>query len=316
MEPRGQELIRRYKAYFNIPADAHIAEEKILAHWHMERDLRRELLESTPENRWDTFERCYSRLYAELDWLTPLAGRAGPAPSPARYRRWIDLIGSPPKSVYEIGSGEGELVSYLAEHGFICKGTEVTRERGQRHAADPPANLSWGVSDGIHLDRFEPSGSYDVVVSNHVIEHLHPGDLATHLSSARRLLKEGGRYVFCTPHGHTGPHDISRVVALDEPGGTHLKEYTYGELVEAAKAAGFSGVYYAFLPGAVRRSLIALKAGRLARPDRFGAWYLRWLLFVEKALSALPRGPSRRRVAGVLRRLYVFADNICLVAEK
>jgi len=316
MEPRGNELIRRYKANYNIPFDADVTEQMILAHWELERQLALELLQSTPENRWITFERCYTRLYAELDWLNRLIGQANPTPPPERFGRWIEAIGPPPKSVYEIGSGKGELISYLAQNGFDCKGTEITRERGRKHVTELHPNLSWGTSDGVHLDRFEPCEAYDVVVSNQVVEHLHPEDLGAHLKAIFGILKAEGRYVFSTPHRYTGPHDISQVFKLDEPKGMHLKEYTYRELVEAIRGAGFSCTYYAFISRRLRELLVRRGLDRLARTNRLGILYLRFLLALEGILSAIPVLRLRRLFAKALRKLHVFSDRISLVAEK
>jgi hypothetical protein len=72
-EPMGQELIDRYKKNYNIPTDAEITEEMILAHWELEKRLTKELLASNPENR-EVFERCYSTLYGELWWLNKFIG--------------------------------------------------------------------------------------------------------------------------------------------------------------------------------------------------------------------------------------------------
>jgi SAM-dependent methyltransferase len=316
MEPRGNELIRRYKKNYNIHPEANVTEQMILAHWELERQLTLELLQSTAENRWDTFERCYTRLYAELDWLNHLVGQAIPTPPPERFGIWIEAIGSPPKSIYEIGSGKGELISYLAQNGFDCKGTEITRERGQKHLAQPQANLSWGISDGVHLDNFEPPETYDVVVSDQVIEHLHPEDLDAHLKSVHRILKQGGRYLFCTPHRYTGPHDVSRVFKIDLPKGMHLKEYTYQELVEAINRAGFKRIYFAFIPRSLHKLLLSLGTNRLAAANRLGMLYLRLLLPMEKILSALPMHKLRRLSVKVLRKFYIFSDSICLISQK
>lgn len=316
MTAGGTELIRRYKRNYTIPDEANITEQMILDHWELEKVLTAELLQSTPENRWDTFDRCYTRLYTELDWLNRFIDKAIPTPPAERFGIWIDTIGSLPKSVYEIGSGKGDLISYLAQNGFDCKGTEVTRERGQKHVKDGLNNPSWGISDGVHLDKFEPLEKYDVVVSNQVIEHLHPEDLDTHLKSVHKILKQGGRYLFTTPHRHTGPHDVSRVFKLDEPQGMHLKEYTYQELVEATKRNGFSPVYFAFMPHKLRKLLLSLGADKLAQGNRIGTLYLKLQLFVEKPLSAIPIPRLRRLIAKLLKRCFIFSDNISLIAEK
>ena len=153
-------------------------------------------------------------------------------------------------------------------------------------------------------------------MSNQVIEHLHPEDLEAHLRGAYSILKGGGRYVFCTPHRYTGPHDVSRVFKTDEPKGMHLREYTYQELVEAVKRAGFSRIYYAFIPRKLRRLLVSVGANRLAQVNGLGMLYLRLLLPAEKILSAIPIPRLRRLCAKVLRKFYVFSHSICLVAEK
>jgi SAM-dependent methyltransferase len=313
-EPRGQELVRRYKKNYGILPGTNITEEMILTHWALERQLTSELMQSTPDNRAATFERCYSRLYSELDWLNRSVGEADVAAPSRRFGKWVEEIGSPPKSVYEIGSGKGELIAYLADLGFHCKASEITSERGGKLVKDPHATLSWGASDGVHLDRFESPDTYDVVVSDQVIEHLHPADVEIHLKSVHKILAVGGRYIFCTPHLYTGPHDVSRVFKVNQPRGMHLKEYTYQYLVEATKKAGFRSVYYAFLPGRLRRSLEHLNG--LALVPAFRVLHLRQILVVERMLSTMPTHRIRRLCSKALRRAYLFPDGVCLVAKK
>ena len=65
--PSGQELINHYKSNYQISDNIDISEEMILRHWELEKRLRKQLLKSTPENRWGTFDRYYSTLYSELD---------------------------------------------------------------------------------------------------------------------------------------------------------------------------------------------------------------------------------------------------------
>lgn len=235
VEPRGQELINRYKASYGIATDAVVTEEMILAHWELEKELRKVLLESAPDDRWEVFERSYSKLYSELDWLNRLGSDHNAQDSLAAiYGHWSHLIGSPPMKIYEVGSGKGELIEYLANCGFECKATEITKERGDKWVSPHP-NLTWGISDGIHLDQFEPTNFYDVVISNQVIEHTHPDDLFDHFKGVFAILSNKGRYIFSTPHASVGPSDISRVFRHDRPMGMHLKEYTYREVAYLLK---------------------------------------------------------------------------------
>ena len=305
MEPRGTELVARYKAVYSMRDEAPVTEQMILTHWELEKQLTAELLASTPQNRWETFDRSYTRLYDELGWLNRLVDASEPAAAvnPSQHRKWHGAIGAAPLRVYEIGSGKGELIKYLAAQGFTCKATEVTRERGAKHVDGAMPNLSWGISDGVHLDRFEGGAGYDVVISDQVLEHLHPDDVAAHLRGVRGILKPGGRYIFRTPHRFSGPHDVSRVFKCDSPKGMHLKEYTQREFIAALREAGFRQIHHPFMP--IRHATLR----------RWIGWvYLRVLVSVEDALSLIRGHRSRRRYAQLLRRLHLFSDNVALSA--
>jgi SAM-dependent methyltransferase len=315
MESRGIELIARYKSNYFIPAEVEITEQMILAHWELEKQLTRELLESTPETRWEVFERCYTRLFSELEWLNLLVGQTNTTLPTERYKTWIATIGVPPQKIYEIGSGKGEMISYLAECRFECKATEITHERGEKHVKFKHPRLSWGISDGVHLDLFEPPETYDVVVSSSVIEHLHPEDLAAHLKGVYTILSKNGRYIFNTTHCYTGPHDISRVFKCDKPKGMHLKEYTYNELTEAIKNTGYRCAYYP-IPHKYRKSFSYIGINNQEQIKALGIFYLKLMLVVEKCLSAIPYYSLRLLCAKTLKKLKIFQDNIFLVAQK
>ncbi|OUL37164.1 SAM-dependent methyltransferase [Nostoc sp. T09] len=313
MEPRGAELINRYKRIYRFSEEIEITEEMILRHWELEKKLTKEILDSQPENRWEISERAYTVLYSELEWLnkTPEDTR-----TPAeKYQTWVKTIGCHPKKIYEVGSGKGELIAYLAKCEYECKGTEITRERGSKHVNDSSPYLSWGNSDGIHLDSFEPAEFYDVVLSNQVIEHFHPDDLNTHFKSAHIILNQSGRYIFTTPHCHTGPHDVSLVFKYDNPQGMHLKEYTYLELAESLSIAGFHNVYCA-VPTAIRKLLGKIGIQKDEQIISIGSFYLNFMVIVEKIIFLLPKKNLRRLLAKNLRKIYLFADNIFLVAQK
>lgn len=308
-EPQGDELIERYKNNYCMPPDADISEEMILRHWELEQRLTKELLASSPHDRWETFDRCYTALFAELDWLNKYAERdLGMSPAEL-YGEWADIVGEPPKKIYEIGSGRGELIKYLAERGHECRGSEVTRERGEGSAGGSP-HLTWGVSDGVHLGRFERSGTYDAVISNNVIEHLHPDDLIDHLSGVRSILKEGGKYLFTTPHAYTGPSDISRVFGRDAPEGMHLREYTYGDVLNALTISGWARVRAVWKVPRRVASLTGLNS--TASPS---CLYLYHLRMIERCISLLPRQSYKRRMARLFR-LVLFREAVFLVAEK
>ncbi|MBD2513684.1 methyltransferase domain-containing protein [Nostoc sp. FACHB-973] len=311
MEPRGIELITRYKRNYGIPAELEISEEMILEHWELEKKLTNQLIESKLENRWEVFEQAYTNLYSKLEWQNSFALDSKQTQPVEKYKTWLQIIGSPPKKIYEIGSGKGEMISYFAKCGFECKATEVTRERGSKHINDSLPNLSWGNSDGVNLDRFEQTEYYDLVVSSQVVEHFHPDDLTTHFKSAYKILNNQGKYVFTTPHCHTGPHDISLVFGYDEPQGMHLKEYTYRELKNSLMISGYKFVYCA-APANLAKLLSTIGIQK----EAIGIFYLNMMLIVENLLFAIPSKKQRRLFSKLLRKVYLFADNIFLVAQK
>lgn len=305
-EPRGAELIARYKANYGIAEDANITEEQILQHWELEKRLRQRLLNSTPETRFEVFERAYTELYSELEWLNELVDTAAHDET-VSYELWLNLVGEPPQRIYEVGSGRGELISYLAQHGFECRASEITQYRGEQWATEHE-NLTWNNTDGVHLEQFEPTEHYDVVISNQVIEHMHPDDLPAHMRSVLELLKPGGRYIFSTPHGHSGPTDVCTVFGTDTLEGMHLKEYTYRELKQLAEESGFARVSSVLrLPRKVRK-MFGLKP-QISWP------YLTYLILVERAIGLLPDRRSRRK-ATRLAKTMLFTGNIIMIAEK
>jgi SAM-dependent methyltransferase len=283
------ELLACYEQTFGL-APGIVGIAQVRHHLELEQRLTAELLASSPDERWDTFARCYNRLYAELPWLTDRS-------SVTDADAWSALIGLPGARVYEVGSGTGSLASALAQQGYIVTATDISRERGARGRVE---GLEWGVTDGVHLDRFATPGAFDAVISNQVIEHLHPADLPEHLRSARALLAPNGRYVFCTPHRLTGPHDVSKVFGADAPAGMHLREYSNFELARAARTAGFRRV----------RS-VSYSPRVLARPivSRAHLWLLESIEFL---LFRLPRKYARRvtsKFRGPLRLdVFLVAD--------
>ena len=289
-EPHGQELINRYRWNYGIAKDTPLTEEMILAHWTLKLRLTQELLESSPEDRWDTFERCYTTLYAELEWLSRLTGQTDTTPASERYRVWADLIGEPPKAIYEVGSGKAAMIGYLAQIGHHCTATEITRQRGAKFAVEH-ANLRWTQTDGVHLGRFETDNHYDFVLSDNVIEHLHPDDLREHMAGARGILRRQGQYIFAVPHRWFGPADISKVFKYETAAGMHLKEYTYRELKTAATDAGFRE--------------IAAVSNLAAGPARADAALLRRIILKEAFLAPISRPILRGRWIEVAKKANI-----------
>lgn len=306
------ELVRRYKRNYGLHAESEVSEEMIRRHWDLERALTKRLLESNPADRPRVFAECYTELYRELSWLNRLVVEKSREEKRREFAGWAEAIGPGPVRIYEVGSGRGELIEYLAECGHDCTGSEITQERGQSLLGEDGARIRWHAGDGVHLSRFEEKGSYDVVITNQLIEHLHPEDLERHFVEARVILRRGGRYILSTPHRLTGPHDVSRIFDRPTAEGMHLKEYTYRDLIGALKRAGFRDVYHAGQRRRLQERLGGLQADAV-RVQSLIRVFTTLLLISEGMLHLAPRR-LRTPAAHNLHRLGVFSENIFLVA--
>ncbi len=299
-----ERTVAKYKQNYSIPAEATVTTDMVRHHWMLERSLTKTLLASNPQNRWTTWEYCYSKLYSECPWLNSLSVPRH-ASDELAYGHFLSLVGRA-RTIYEIGSGEAGLIKYLASLGYQCVATEVTRERGQREAVGP-VKFEWHTSDGVNLGQFEPANQYDVVISTQVIEHLHPDDLIQHLVGVHTILRPGGKYIFNTPYHFFGPADLSRVFGKPAPVCMHLKEYFYWELVAALRKAGFVDIEGVYLPPAPVRTYVPFVLESKI--------YLAYARVMEHLLIFLQQRLGIRLPRIVLRAL-LFTGDVFLTARK
>lgn len=307
-------LVRRYRLNYRLRGDAVLTEQMILDHWNLERALTKQLLESDPDRRHEIFAACYTRLYQELGWLNAQRQPMTREEKDAEFASWCATLPPAPKKVYEIGSGNGELLAYLAERGYECVGSEITSERGKRLLGGAERDIGWHLGDGVNLSRFESAGTYDVVISRQLIEHLHPDDIQTHFAEVHKILRPGGCYVFSTPHRLTGPHDVSRIFNRPRAEGMHLREFTYRELFSIPRTQGFRHVSHAGQRARVQRLLGNSEGRTWALGNALGL--LRGALLASEVLLRLTPRRFRGVLAGSLRKLGLFTENVFLVAER
>lgn len=308
-EPSGKDLIQRYKDNYHIPDDVIITEEMVLYHWDLEKKLTKELLQSKSEKRWQTFERCYSILYKNINWLNNHTEIGIPTSIKEKeFRIWQNLISDPiTQKIYEVGSGKAELISFLANIGYPCTATEITSERGEKHTSH---NITWKISDGINLSHFELDETYDVVISNQVIEHLHPEDTHSHLVNVYNILKSKGRYIINTPHRFTGPHDISRVFGSIEAKGMHINEMTYHEISNYSKQSGFKNI--SIVPSKTRKKIM----GFIPQNNYIStSIYLRIIICIEKGIKMIPNYKLKTMVIRFFSK-FGFFHSIFVILEK
>jgi SAM-dependent methyltransferase len=166
----------------------------------------------------------------------------------ARYETsFLRRFLTPSTVVVEIGPGRCHLAFAIAPLVAKIYGVDVSAVGASTD--ETPPNFEYRLTDGAHMpfDR----DSIDLVISNQLIEHLHPDDVTEQLREVHRVLRRGGSYICVTPSRVNGPHDCSAYfddlpcpihVGDYRATGLHLQEYTTRELVVLFKDAGFARV--------------------------------------------------------------------------
>ena len=102
----------------------------------------------------------------------------------------------------DIGTGNGEIAQYLSEYFDVTSVDTVNQ-------SDQNLNFSFILVTDEHLPFSE--NSFDIIVSNHVIEHVKHADL--HLAEMARTLAPGGLIYLATPN-RLWPWEVHYQVAL------------------------------------------------------------------------------------------------------
>jgi SAM-dependent methyltransferase len=133
----------------------------------------------------------------------------------------------PGSRILEVGCGGGALLSYLEGKGYAATGVDILEEA---------VNLASNTTNSCEILRAEAGdlpfedGSFDRLVSQHLIEHLD--DFPAVLAEWRRILAEGGVIAMCTPN-----RSYPCPVLFEDPSHVHI--YEPGELRETVSGAGF-----------------------------------------------------------------------------
>jgi SAM-dependent methyltransferase len=187
----------------------------------------------------------------------------------------------------EFAPGDCQFLVDVARRVRFAYGIDISDQRSL--ALPSPDNFRLIVYDGDDTREIADS-SVDVVFSDQLIEHIAPDETEAHFALAHRLLRPGGRYVFCTPHRLTGPHDVSAYFS-DEPQGFHLKEWTYREIVPLLRRVGFA-----------RCQAYWTARGRTARLP------VAYFTLCERVLGPLPRRLARPVCRALTPAILVAAE--------
>jgi 2-polyprenyl-3-methyl-5-hydroxy-6-metoxy-1,4-benzoquinol methylase len=130
----------------------------------------------------------YQHYYDRARFVTPptvVASLENLVRFAARFRasnRWFDL-----------GFGEGGLLSIAERHGWVCHGSEISEE-----ALDFGRQRGWAITSDPSADPRVMAGSFDVVTMIEVLEHVRLP--RAFLTDAARWLRLGGLLYLTTPN--------------------------------------------------------------------------------------------------------------------
>jgi len=268
------------------------APDRLIAHYVLERRLAHQLRSASAGERPAMYAKVYDELLSSLDDHPKKTNRRDP--TDARIARQVHQIAPYLRTdvaFVELGCGDSALSLAVADRVRDVIGIDV-----QDHLVDlsnVPANYRFVRStDGVTLPL--ATGSVDVVVSDQLLEHLHPEDALKQTCEVHRILKKGGVYICSTPNSLTGPHDISMFFDYTARG-LHLKEYNYREIMALFKAANFQAIAF----------VANTKFGSIRVPIALG-------IRLEQVLQALSKQSlapfGRTRVARQLFGINVIAS--------
>ncbi|HEX7900463.1 MAG TPA: methyltransferase domain-containing protein [Planctomycetota bacterium] len=125
-----------------------------------------------------------------------------------------------------------------------------------RHAVE--ARAGFLAASGADLPFRD--GHFDALMSDNVVEHIPAALLPRHLKEARRVLRDGGRYVFTTPNR----------LFENPPKEGHISLRSYAEWEALAREAGFSSVLTPLRRSGPLGDLAWKKAKEAGSPSRLG----------------------------------------------
>lgn len=214
------------------------SEERIRAHYEIERELAARLMNATRDQRARLYACLYDEMYRRVPDHPQLSRKFSAEQRAHDIRlQMLFLRRFIPKDArfVEVGPGDCALTIHVSTLVREAIGVDVSAEI-TKELTTPP-NMRIAISDGVSVPV--AADSVDIAYSHQLMEHLHPDDALEQLRNIRTALKPGGLYVCVTPNRLTGPHDVS-VCFDDVAQGFHVKEYTFCELADIVRRAGFS----------------------------------------------------------------------------
>jgi ubiquinone/menaquinone biosynthesis C-methylase UbiE len=170
-------------------------------------------------------------------------------------------------AVLDLGCGTGRHALWLADAGATVTAVDFSAGMMEKARAKPGAERVRFLVRDLHQRLPFADGTFDVVVSGLVLEHLR--EFGPFFAEAHRVLKPGGRAVVSGMHPAMFLRDV-RARFHDPVTGEKVEpgsvEHGIGDLVMAAVRAGFS------LEGIVEQAPDAVYAAACPRAEKYVGW--------------------------------------------
>lgn len=231
MTSQSYPYLQRFSSHTGIPEKNLVSAFKIEAHYH-----NLILEEQDPAER----RRLYAEMYAQVHPLYNKTSEIGPGKS--IFVNIVKLLHRElyGKSVLDIGCGSGAFL--IAAASALPMGRLVGMDTSSSILPADVNEIQFIAADIVDFDVDQP---FDVVFSHHVLEHIAPMDIKSHLASVENALVPGGKFIIFMPNRLFGPSDVTRIKDFTNTNrmpamGSHVNELSYSETISLLDEYGFT----------------------------------------------------------------------------
>ena len=214
-----------------------ISEENLVKAFAIERHFHSLILqEDDPEQRKQLYRKMYSKVHPLYNKVAANVFNTNP------FYRVVKLFKKEiyGRSILDVGCGNGAFLMCVAD--MIRHDRLVGIDTSLSVLPKGLRGIKFMVSDIVDFDVENP---FDVVVSHHVLEHIAPSDIRSHMRSIKRALVPQGCLIIRMPNRLFGPSDVTRILDYTNRNrisamGSHVNELSYTETIALLKYYGFS----------------------------------------------------------------------------
>jgi SAM-dependent methyltransferase len=143
----------------------------------------------------------------------------------ARYRKQLAILPKKTGKLLDVGCATGAWLLIAQNAGWECYGTDFVSVQGQI----PKIDIRIGAFPSINYE----SDFFDVVTAWGVMEHIYAP--SQYFSAVRRVLKNGGRFIFLVPNANS----LWSRWAYKEDIPRHVQFFTKKSIVNYSRKYGF-----------------------------------------------------------------------------